>query len=370
MHNQEWAAVVNTTTEQFLSGAADMTIRERMVFAMLQNRGRLKFGQSGTELKWQVKFALPETEVYTGGVLDFQPSDKYRQASIDWRGYAVTDTMDEKERLMNRGAQALINRYSEIMPDMIESLMQRMDTELFINGVTYTDRLHGLETFLGDDGNTVVADRVAKPSTTYAGLSTVPGALAGTWSANTTTKPSAQLATDWPGGEGDSEYDYWSPRLLNWSSTGWGTGKNTWIDNCEIVLRKGNSWTRLTTGKAGKLDLWLVNEDMFDDYGTKQSLKQRINVGPSQELIELGFPNGYQQEGVSIMTEFGVPADTGYGLNVDTMELRCMYDKLYASKGPEYDMKTMSYLWSVGFFGNWKYESPKWFVKLKNYAAS
>jgi hypothetical protein len=362
----QWSEVVATTTAEYLKGAADVTIRDNPVFAMLQRRKRIEFGQSGAELRWQVKFSLPEVEVYTGGALDFAPSDKHRQLVIDWRGYKVTDMMTERERLENRGAQALIDRYARVFPDMEQSLTDRFGTELYIDGNTYTDRFSGLETFLGDDAATAAGDICAKPSDTYGGYSTVPGALGGAWTTALSTSPSAQVATDWPSGSGDPEYDWHSPRLINWSSTGWGTGGTTWIENCERALRRATLWTQTLSGKAGKLDLYLMTPDLYYDYLNRAASLRSVIV-PAKEMIELGF-DGVQQEGIQLTHEFGVPANTCYGLNLSKMTLHMMYDSLFISKGPQYDMRTDSWLFLLATYGNWRWHSPKHFCKLYNYA--
>lgn len=363
---EAWSALIATTTAEYLKGAADNTIRDNPVFAMLQRRDRIVYGQSGLELRWQVKFSLPEVEAYTGGAIDYAESDKYRQLSVPWRGYKVTDMMTEREKLANRGAQALINRYERIFPDMEQALMDKFSTELYVDGNTYTDRFHGLETFLGDAGNTVAADLVAKPSATYGGYSTTPGAMAGGWSNYLATKPNTSLGTDWPSGQGDPEYDWHSPRLINWSSTSWGTGQTSWYDNCERALRRATLWTQTLQGKSGVLDLYLMTPDMYYDYLNKAATLRSIIV-PAKELVELGF-DGVQQEGVQLTHEFAVPPNTCYGLNFKQMTLHMMYDSLFISKGPQYDMRTDSYLFLLATFGNWRFHTPKAFCKLKNYA--
>jgi hypothetical protein len=363
----EWSEVVNTTTAEYLKGAADTTIRDRVVFAMLNRRKRIQYGQSGTELRWQVKFAMPDVETYTGGAIDFQPTDKHRQLLIDWKGYVVPDVMHEKERLMNRGNQALIDRYARIFPDMEQSLTDRFGLEFYVDGTSYADRFAGIETFL-TAGTCVVADKIAAPAGTYGGISTVLGAVAGSWSANLTTSPNASTATDWPGGQGDPEYCFMSPKLVNWSSNSWGTGSVAWVDNCERVLRQTTMWTQNGQGKSGRTDMYLMTPAMYVDYLNKQSAKQSIIV-PAKELIELGF-EGVQQEGVQLTTDWGCPDDTAYGVNFDKMWLHMMYDNLFVNKGPEFDIRTQSWLFLLATYGNFRFESPMWFSKIHNYAAA
>lgn len=365
-YQESWSEVIATTTAEYLKGAADATIRNNPVFAMLQKRKRIEYGQSGTELRWQIKYDLPDVEAYTGGVLDYAESDKHRQLSIGWRGYKVTDTMKELERLENRGPQALIDRYARKFPDMEQALTDKFSTEIYVDGNTYADRFGGLETFMGDDGNTIAADLVAKPSDTYGGYSTEPGAMTGAWSANMTVPPNATLATDWPSGQGDYGYDWLSPRLVNYSSTSWGTGATDWISNCERALRRAALWTKTLQGKAGKLDLFLMSQDMYYDYLNRISPMRRVDV-PAKEMIELGF-DGVMQEGVQLTHEYACPANTCYGLNFSQMMLHMMYDSLFISKGPEYDMRTDAYLFLLATFGNWRFINPRAFTKLYSYA--
>ena len=361
----EWSAVVNTTTAKYLRGAADLTIRERIVFAMMNRRKRISYNHSGTEVKQQVKFALPEVEPYAGGAIDFEPSDKYRQLTLDWRGYKVKDTMTEKERLMNRGVPALINRYAQIMKDMRQSLEDQFGAEVFNDGGTNTDRLDGIETFMGT-GTTADGDAIAQPSDTYGGLSTTLGGVAGTWSSDLSTYPNANAETDWPSGSGDTEYDFLSPRCMNFSSSSaWGTGASTWLANCERVIRKAILWTRLGTGKTNRTELCLLADDLYYDYMNKQEAKQRIIV-PYKEVQDLGF-DGAKQEGVSIVTEYGITPSRGYLWNMDKCELRCMYGQLFVPRGPERDIRTDSYLFLMGFFGNLVFQ-PKFFSKFLAYA--
>ena len=365
----EWSGVVTTTTARYLKGAADLTIRDRLWLAWLNRKRRITYNWSGDEVKWQVKFSLPEVVPYSGGIIDFEPSDPYRQLTLGWRGYVVSDTMTERERLMNRGNEALIRRYGEIMKNNRRALDNQLGTEVYVDGnaTGYTSRMHGIESFCAAGGTCAVTDKIAVPDDTYAGKSTKLGAEAGTWSSDLTTSPNAVQATDWPSGKGDPEYDYMAPRLMNYDSTAWGTGAQTWLANCDRVIRQANLWTRLNAGPDGRADVVLLAEDMFYDYMNKIEAKSRINLKPTPQVLEMGF-DGAQQEGVSIVTEFGVPASTGYLLNFDQMEMRCMYGELYMSKGPEMDINTLSYKYLMAYYGNLCFQ-PKFFSKIADFVA-
>lgn len=363
---QEWSEVVATTISQFNKGAVDLTIREHPVFATLQQKGRFKFGDSGLSLTWQNKFGEPDVETYSGGAIGYAPTDKHRRLEIDWRGYKMSDLMTEKETLMNRGPQALIRRYSETFDDMKNTMRRRLATELYNDGATNSDRFHGIETFCTAGGSIVAGDKIARATGSYAGHSCVPGTIAGSWSTALTTKPSTELATDWPEGVGDPEYEWHTPLLVNWSSTAWGTGSTAWIDNCERAMRYANLYMTKGGGKEHRIDMFLMTIAMYNDFMNRASTLRKIDV-PAKRLMEMGF-EGFMLDGVELTKEYGVPANTCYALNHEKLELRCMYDQLWITKGPEWDMYQAAWLFLLLTWGNWRFMSPQFFGKLYNYA--
>lgn len=362
----EWSEVVATTLSQFTKGAVDLTIREHPVFASLQQKGQFFFGQSGLDMTWQVKIAEPEVEAYTGGNVTYSPVDKHRRATLGWVGYIAKDTMNEKETLQNRGPEALVKRYSEVFPDLKNAFRRRMATEMYNDGVTYPTRLSGIETFCAASVTPAAGDLIAWPSSTYGGYSCAPGAVSGNWSQELTTHPNAASTYDWPDGIGDPDYEFWSPILANFSSTAWGTGSTTWVDNCERVIRRMNMWLSRGTGKDRRPDLVLMTLPMYYDVLNRASTLRKIDV-PAKRMVELGF-EGVMLDGVELSWEYGVPTNTAYFFNFDQMELRCMYDQLFISKGPEWDMHELAWLFLLIGYGQFKFISPSFFGKAYPYA--
>ena len=360
----EFAAVLKEAAPAYLKGRADNTIRNRLLLTLLAKNGRIKYNASSHKLYWDVKAGQRVIEAYgDDGVINFQRSDLHEQLNIDWRGYKMSDRMTEKQRLMLGDLTAIIDRYSGVAEDMMDDLQDGFCGELFVDGyaAANTNRLHGLESFFGT-GTTVAADRIAQPSDTYGGHSSVLGTRGGTWSTNLTTYPNANIATDWPDGNGTADYDWNTPKIINYSSTNWGTGSTTWADNCERVLGQTTIWTTLTGGKKGRPTLYLLAGDLFYDYQNKMRAKYRISV-PHSEANDLGFSDTLNQDGVMIQADFDVPAGSGYGLNINQMVLESLDSVLFSSRGPEYDINTDGYLWLIGFFGNARY-NIKHFSKL------
>lgn len=365
----EWSGIVNTTTQKYLKGASDATIRKRLLLAMMKKKGRMTFNNDGRFVQWQIEHKEHTMQSFGyGSPLDFSPTDRFTIAQIEYRGYKVTDMMDEKETLMNRGVPALINRYDRTLKDMTKNMENRFPTEMYVDGYASgnENRLCGFNSFTGT-GTTVAADRIAQPSDTYATLSTVLGTKGGTWSTGLSTSPNANVATDWPDGQGSSEYDYHSPKILNWSSTGWGTGSTTWEDNCERVIGQSVFWTLVPGGQAGRLDALLLAPNLMAAHQNHMRSRSRITV-PHKEANDLGFPGALNQDGIALDYDFDVPVNEGYGWNVDEIELMCMYGQMFMPRGPDFEPRTQTYLFAIGFFGNMKFGNLKAMCKIDNVA--
>lgn len=365
----EWAGLVHSNAPKYIKGFVDATIRDRIILAMLQKKGHIRYGQGGLSMYWQVQALEPQVSQYSdNSMLDFASIDAYRQANLDWRSLVATDRLTDWQKEINKGPTALIDLSSEIIKRLAQAMRNTFGNQLFVDGnaAGYERSPHGLESFFGT-GTTVAADIVAQPSDTYAGLSTAVAQVESTWSANLSTSPNANLATDWPDPSGRVGYDYFSPKIFNWSSTSWGTGgATTWEDNCVRCIRKAHHVTRMSSGKEGAVDMVLLAANLYTGYCNKQESKFR-QLTPAPEMMELGF-KGVMQEGIEIGMDWDVPANTGYGLNFNEMELLSLKPDLFAAEKPERDPKSDSYLFMVKFFGNLKCNTPKAFFKLKNVA--
>lgn len=370
--SDEWIGIAHTTKPQYMKGASDQTIRSRLLLSLLRSKGRLEFNQSGDECKWQVEFSQPSVETYgDGGVINFANHDAFRQITVDWRGYIATDSLSQKQKEMNKGDNALINLFQTKTNRLKKSIQDKFCGELFKDGEASgrENAVHGLETFLGS-GTTVAADIIAKPSDTYGtgALSTALGNQGGAWSTSLSTYPNANAASDWPHGQGDAEYDFLSPKLVNWSSTNWGTGSQLWEDNCWRAIGQAITWLTMTGGEDGMPDICLLTSHLFQGYKNHEEAIRRINV-PHKKANDLGFGSALNQDGCAIQADFDVPVNTGYMLNTSMITLSSLKPELFWMEGPDKDPRTAwSYLWGVGFYGNAKY-NPKHVAKFKNFAS-
>lgn len=359
-----------------MKGAIDLTIRKRLILAMLERRGLIVTNYNGShESRFDVDYKEPPVESYgDGGVVSYERRDYLQQAEMDWRGYVATDLMTIKERAMTSGQPTtMVNRYKRIFPKLTKGVRNKIGLEFYIDGYAAgnENRFCGVESFCGADTDydttgADVADIVADPKDTYLGLSTAVN-QSGRWTSDLSTYPNANIAYDWPEGEGSPDFDYWSPKLVNWSSTTFHSD-TTWDDTCVPVLRRTLQWLRLTSGADGYTLMAVIAGHMMTDFKAAFDSKLRV-IAPHKEAEDLGFPDVLNFEGLGIHTEFGIPANTGYVVNVDEMELDILTPKLINTKGPDYDPDSLAYKFAVYTFGNWRF-IPKHCAKLYNYAAS
>lgn len=367
----EWVGAFNHAAPTFFRGFADETIRNRLMLAMLRKKGRISLGAKSPMCIWDIKFAQqPITAYGDGGEMVYSRSDLYRQAALNWRGYTGSDVMTEKEFLMYQGPTQILDRYGLIVPGLMEAMTDNFGQELILDGndPARPNSIHGLESFLGATGGTVAGDLIALPSDSYAGLSTALASEGGSWSNNLGAgkRPHLDHDTDWPHGRGTTQYDFNSPKLINWSSSRWGTGQTDWESNCERVMRQTTIWLTNTGGKNGRPTMYALSNELYSGYLNHQAAKGRV-IYPHKESQDLGFEDTVNQEGVSIHYDYEVPAQTGYGMNMSQMELASLDNVLFGYRGPGFDWSHKGWLFYVGFWGNARYRA-KHFAKLYPYA--
>jgi hypothetical protein len=366
----EASQVINSTLRDYIKGSEDQTIRKKWFLNELRKRGRLLFNQVGTGPDWALDAFEAQVQVLNDGdTVSYAPLDRARRANLPWGGLVATESLSRKRMLMNRSKAQLINLAADIGPKLKKAMENKMGLELYLDGNATGNegRMHGLESFLAERTTPGAADRIAEPSDTYGGLSTALANQGGTWSSSlgVGNYPNATLAKDWPDGQGDTQYDFFSPKLINYKSTGWNTGATTFSENAELAISQGLIWCNTVSG--GSPDIVLITGKMFNDYQAKMRARLRINTAPGPNGDDMGFKQTAHQDGTTITYEYGVPADTGYGLNFDEMDFRTLQDTLFSVEPVRVDPQTFADLYAILWFGNMTF-NPKAFFKLKNYA--
>ena len=363
----DWARSIGTTIINYLREEELTTFRKFKVFAALEGSGNVVMNQGGRGIDWQIRYRNQPVSGNNGETPRvFSRQNLWVDAQLPYRGYQVTDSIYKKEMLENRGQQALINVAGKMASRLQESMEQHLSKEVYIDGNSAGNelRFHGLESFLGINGTVRVdtgaqrtadpADMFGFPADTYAGVNTGLGAVAG-----------SQISGVWPNGVADPEYDFYSPVVVNYTSTAFGGLTATWADNCVVATREAIHQTKRNDTKESEIDMVLLDRKLYIQYLNKLDSKERVIVTKQNGLKSYGFNDVFEQDGVEISTEYSVPANCGYGLSIANMELRCMEGSLMTAEGPFYNEDLQSYRYVVSVLANLRFRSPRNFFKLQ-----
>ncbi len=358
----EWVGLVNTTMHKFVRDYEKNVMRNRKILAKLQADGRVTFNWSGDLADWKIQYRQHVIQgIADADTLTFARQDLFKTAQLGYRGYALTDALTKKEKLMNSNREAIINRYSEVMKLMMESMEAGLNDEFYVDGNAAGNdkRYHGIESFMGSTGSAITGTPVMNPSDSYAGLSTALGNEGGTWTGS------------WPKGSGSPEYDYFSPLILDVTSTltaasgGWTSATATWAARCLEILRFGLVHSMRNTSGKGQINFSMLNSEYYRLFLDALSAKERVVIQPNAKntLRSLGFDDTVSFDGAEITYEFGIPNATGYGFNSNQMELRSLQKTLFDSQGPDFDMAAQAYRYAIDNYGNLCY-NPRYFLKF------
>ena len=370
----DWARSVGTTIIQYLKSEELNTFRKFKVFAALEASGNVVMNQGGLGLKWEIRYRNQPVSGNDGQTPRmYSRQNLWVGAELPYRGYLVTDSLYKKEMLENRGQQALINVAGNMATRLKESMEQHLAKEIWIDGNKAGNelRFHGIESMMAIDGTINITDGTKRaggnaadpfgyPADNYAGVSTALGGVAG-----------SQLEGIWPNGTSDPEYDFYSPIVVNTTSSYFkgkdsaGATSNVWADTCVAATREGIHQAKRNDTRESQIDMVIMDRKMFIDYLNKLDSKERVIVSRTNGLKSMGFLDVFEQDGVEISTEYAVPAGCGYGLSIGNMELRCMEGSLMTSEGPFYNEDLASYRYVVSVLANLKFKSPRNFFKLQ-----
>lgn len=366
----EAAIVLATTIKRFIKGAEDDVMRNQKILAMLKSKSNVNYNMDGNALEWRVKFRRQSMQgMADGDTLTFSQQNKWKVANLDWRGYAATDSETKKQKLMNKGAAAMIDRYSNMTKEMMDDIESNFALEFYVDGnlAGNEKKIHGIESFMGTTGNAVSGSVAMAPSDTYGGLNTDLGDSGGVWTGK------------WPLGVGSAEYDFYSPLILDYTSTlatasgGWTSATATWAARAPEVVRYGIIHSGKNTSLKGQMDMILCDRELYRLFLENQTTKERILVSAGAKkggLVSLGFGDTINYDGVDITQEYGIPANTAYGWNMNQIDMNSLQGTLFDVTGPIIDIAGMSDRFAIDFYGNLRFASPRYFLKIAAFATN
>lgn len=369
--NTDFARSIASSLAEHIRDVEPALMKNFQILAMLESMGRVKYNCGGRGFDWPVEYKRHNVEGNTGETpRSFARMNPFKTPKLQYRGYQATDAIYEKEMMENRGPEAIIKIADTMGERMERNVRQALATECYVDGEATgnTQGWHGIESMFGNDGtlkddagtqrSANAADKVAYPSDTYAGLSTILGNYGG----------DQESGAIWPNGVSDPEYDFWTPLMVNYTSTAFAGTADTWPAQGDEAMRFAIIHSQRNTAVDGQIGNIILARDLYFSFIQSQSSKERMLVSSETGMRALGFKNTVMFDGVEVSWESGVPTTVGYGINFNCVELRCMYGQLLVPEGPFYDEDNQSYKYAIKTLSNFKWRSPRNFFKLDNYA--
>lgn len=379
--NTDWARTLATTLADYTREEEMAWMKNFQLGALLESNGRITYGHAGRGLVWEVRYRKHRLEGNTGETpRNFVRQNLWKVAALPYRGYQAVDSISESERLENRGEAAVIKLMDNFVGRIEDSVKQGIATEFYNDGnaTGFEQAWHGFESMMaftqtvtaGTAGAVArsanAADMVAAPDDSYATLDTDLGAYGG----------EGDPALTWPAGVNDPEFDFWSPLIIDYTSTAFSGTADTFVAQGDEALRFGIIHGQRNTLTTGPMSNIFLDRTLYAQLLQLISSKERILVTSENELRALGFKNNIVLDGVTVSWETGIPAANGnsgvsgvsgtligYGFNWNDIELRCMYDQMFVPEGPHYDPFTQRYNFVVKTKSNLKFGSPRNFTK-------
>lgn len=364
--NVDWARSIATTIVNHLREEEVASLRKYKVFSLIEGSGNVRTNEAGRGFDWEIQYRNHTPSGNNGETpRSFARQNLWKRLELEYRGAQVTDAIYKREMLENRSASALVNVAGKMASRLLTSMEQYLAREWVQDGYASGNelRFHGMESFLAANGTVNIADGTQRtanvldpfgyPNDTYAGLSTVLGAYGG----------SQGSGSVWPNGYADPEFDFFSPVIVNYTSSYF--GGTTWGANCTRALREAIHQTRRNDSKEDQIDTVFLDRRLFIDFLNTLDAKERVVVSRTNGLRSYGFTDVFELDGVEVSSENSVPVNTGYGMAMGNVELLCMEGQLLNSEGPFYDEITQQFRYVVSCLGNLKFKSPRNFFALR-----
>jgi len=343
------------TINKTLKQVTEPIVRNRPIYAMLTEKQRIMYNQGAKALDWLVRYRRNEPTDFDdleGTTIDRM--NRHKKCSLGYGAFRMTEGLTLIEREINKGPEAIVSLAASLMnlmgEDIVDGLLERLTQGTSLH--TTTDII-GFEDFL-TAGSAISGTIGYDANDTYAGLTTGLEDYGGT-------------ATSFPLGECSYESTFFTPILIDSSSTNLTADTKDWQNNFEQICSYGiqgmNNMQSITP------DVFVVTPTMYYQASQALQARTRVNIdrGSAGSLAaKLGF-NSINHEGVDIVASSGMPANTGYGLCFDKMSVRCLRDQLF-TKEKETDLTVYSEIFDLCFLGQFRIESPAYMIKIYPYS--
>lgn len=351
--SQEWSELIETNKIKILPGIEDLCIRGRLLLKKLEKSGSIKL-KDGGGVQYHVLTKVNRAQMTT--LADMQPLnyarvERCKQWQFAYGGFVVTDAVGFKEmKLMEGYPEALRKRFKTVAKDLADDMRNQFPAQMYVDGYASGNE----DAILGFDSCTgfttcASSDNIATPNDTYGNLVTNLANYGGTWSDSgvAAQQYNATLSNDWPFGSGSDIYDFNAPKLVNWHSSAWGTGVQTWIGNCERAIRFTLAALKRNGGKP---DMLIMPSDFLLDLKNYFSAERQW-MPPHEEGLDLGFADTLKLDGLMVTDDYDCTSATAYMLQSDKINLRSCDENLFWLEPDMKNSGDLSLRTACGFIG-------------------
>lgn len=353
-HIDATARITTTTLDNALRIKVEPIFRRSYFLDQLRERGRISFKNHGRKLTWWPRMRRRTISPGSGTNINipFPQTNVRREVSLPWRHYTLGESVDPFELLVNQNKEtAIFDIADEVVSGAAEDFVEDFRLKLYVDGNAGagTD-LHGLNSCMSVNG-LIANSKACNPNDTYAGVSTALGAI-GSWT------PDAN--DGWPTGQGSSEYNWWSPLVVDYHHTDW-VGVADWQTSWQQVVRYATTYQSILQKRDP--DTLLLNPELLREAKDSLESDQRFILNEQTGTTHVGHKTLLFEELV-IATEYGVPDGVGYFLNFDALELRCLTEQLVQTMTDTDITSGGTKLYAFQFWGNLMINAPSFLAKL------
>ena len=383
------------TASQFLKGATDATLRNRLLPRFLDREGRISRNAEGKDWNWLIESKELQAQPYTNGdPLSFSNTNLNISAAVTPNFSITTSAMNITDILMNTGP-VIVNNYLRRGIKMARAMQNKFHYDLYSTTSNDPNSMIGISNLINYTTCTT-SDRVAVPQAgaTYAGLNLSLGFYGGSWSNDITTQQqmNTSIGFDWPDGHAtpDESYDIVTPRYYNENTNRWATpgataAAGTWTLNCLMMLSRANTDLNMNTVEAAMPNIHLGGS------GRLQAVKDQLRTAFRDTYMNnkpaemLGYYKAMNYEGAAIDVDYRCPANRTFSLCAASMEIffygtpaaeggreklmqagvgqdsQAITGGIFTTFGPERPPGSVDWVWIMFAGGQTRYY-PKWFA--------
>ena len=345
-----------STLNNMLDVAVEPIFRKSVIFGGAKAHGRISYGaqNSGKRLEWKPRIrrrSIQAVDPYNVSI-SFPSRNLRMKATLDWISYNLGDKITHLDKLANRqGKWQQWNLVEEVIKTQATDFVDDLAEKIYTDGGTNTQDLMGFESMTTVNG-LISGGYVGDPNDDYADHATDLGDLGGSWTGT------------WPAGSGTTDYCAWSPLVEDYNASRWvsadGATSATWRHTWQMCMNHGMSYL----GRLQKTtpDVCVLDTDLWRQAKDSLRANERFVASSDTKLTQVGFKT-WNWEGLEIAHEYAVPSGVGYMFPWDALEIHCMEEQIVQYER-DHKIESLDDLYAAYFFGQMRFETPAWLVKL------